>query len=436
MGPRTVLEVTDSPIKKPCAAKICDVTPAPSDEGLPIVDSAVAIQAIMSVKEAALLSADSNASPSSNAASSPSTSSHVAASEGCNNLSDSSETRVSSATDSPATSVSPRETGLPKEKASSLVRKAQDTDIEDIYEDNGLSTKLLQWKALIEDETMCWQVDKRLTRLPSHTRNVALSFLWSLCCNTGIHSSFAEAISLLDAFSARAPEKVQTSLAATCMAIVQALLSFDGVPLLVHKCVDAPLVAALSSAGHKCEINEHTASEIKSLEICLLTTMRGHIKLPSLLWWVEAYAKRLELRIRSELETSLAWARAKSFHCANPIVLSRSLVGYTAPRHIAAGLLAVNVACAGLVAFHDLCPEGVDIVQWRTMLLQSRCADNLPVCILSQEFAEGMLDELQEVCSCCLEDLQVGAAVALEYMCVEATSEYVSTTPASRTYQV
>eukprot|EP00928_Gymnodinium_smaydae_P001489 TRINITY_DN10546_c0_g1_i1.p1 TRINITY_DN10546_c0_g1~~TRINITY_DN10546_c0_g1_i1.p1 ORF type:complete len:197 (-),score=17.42 TRINITY_DN10546_c0_g1_i1:416-1006(-) len=187
--------------------------------------------------------------------------------------------------------------------------------------------------------------------------------------------------------------------------------------------VDVQWMAALTRAGHPCVINQPMMQEIKSRQLCLLRVLDGNVKLPSLLWWVAAYGRRFELSSGSEFAASLIVAVARSVQSASSISWSRSLVGGTVPRHIAAGLLAVNVACACLIPLHALRPQGVGIVQWQTMFLQSRLHASVPECRLSQELAQGMLDVLQAVCACSLDDVQSGCVAALEGICAVLLAE-------------
>eukprot|EP00928_Gymnodinium_smaydae_P096326 TRINITY_DN8484_c0_g2_i1.p1 TRINITY_DN8484_c0_g2~~TRINITY_DN8484_c0_g2_i1.p1 ORF type:complete len:623 (+),score=71.24 TRINITY_DN8484_c0_g2_i1:49-1917(+) len=330
-----------------------------------------------------------------------------------NYQSDMSETQMTSAALSPASRSSQPETATVM-----LAHTDQDLDddIESRYFDSGVSTSLLELHAAIEDETMQVQSSREAMGLPAHTRDVALVFIASLCRNIGAPFFFAEATSLLDAYCTRAPEKAQASLAATCIAIVGLVLSFYYAkkPFDLSTMVDAQSMAALSSAVDQCEISEDMANEIKSRQLCVLQSLNGSVKVPSLAWWVSMYASRFQLSIQTELEASLAWAAERSEQSANSILTMRSLAGgKTASRHIAAGLLAVNVARAGLIDFRNLCPAGVGVVQWQAMFLQSRLGTDVPVCRLAPKFADGIIAALTEACACSLEDMQTGSAAAL-----------------------
>eukprot|EP00928_Gymnodinium_smaydae_P006664 TRINITY_DN12374_c0_g3_i1.p1 TRINITY_DN12374_c0_g3~~TRINITY_DN12374_c0_g3_i1.p1 ORF type:complete len:292 (-),score=31.91 TRINITY_DN12374_c0_g3_i1:450-1325(-) len=286
--------------------------------------------------------------------------------------------------------------------------------------------------AASEDAAMCAPVGERQSELPAAVRSIALTFLGCLCRNAGVPILWPEAVALFDAYSARKPQKAQACLPATCFAVVVSLLQFEGDNdnSYYSTLIDAGSISGLARLGFRCSA-EGILEESKPQCWCLLRTMEGNIKVPTLQSWVAAYTKRLDICMHFMFAASLAWSCSNATTYAQRILMQQSLVNKKPQRHTAAGLFALSLMQAGLIHVHSLRPSCLNAEQWEDLILQSGVTRKVPELGLPQDDAARVLTMLQVATACSVADLQVGTCAALQCKhSIVASEDKVS----SRTY--
>eukprot|EP00928_Gymnodinium_smaydae_P048443 TRINITY_DN32391_c0_g1_i1.p1 TRINITY_DN32391_c0_g1~~TRINITY_DN32391_c0_g1_i1.p1 ORF type:complete len:377 (+),score=52.53 TRINITY_DN32391_c0_g1_i1:55-1131(+) len=294
----------------------------------------------------------------------------------------------------------------------------EDYMFQDEFENMGVANELLEMNACREDEVHGVQSKSLQGRLQPRLRAIALSFLWKLLYSAGFVKQWAEAVTLLDAYCTKSEGKAADSLPATCLAIFRILVLFEhdrprDLGLLLEQLSSE---SELSGFGFPCDSSWPTDEEVKRRQISLLQTMEGNVKLPSLLWWVTAYSLRLDICTGKVLATSIDWAFTQSMNQAQAVLTHHASSHWKSPRRISAGLFAMNLVQAGLLAVNDLRPLHVSATQWARLLKGTGLEHGDPPFALPKEYSERVFESLELATTLSAGDIQDGCQSSLEIM--------------------
>lgn len=259
------------------------------------------------------------------------------------------------------------------------VAKGEPDDIakarEDALDDHYVPTELINEWISREDKVWISSCDN-FVQLPTKVRHLAAKFMAEAVETLDLlPSSWFLAVTLLDAYSLRAPGGLEVkNLAAVCVVIVKLLHKMD-----VADCrwnVEAMITCIASKAvlfAHCLQTLGYDAIHVSAdtivvQERILLTTFQWKISMTSHEMWISMFCERFHVLTGTALQPSVKWIQEQSIFFASRLLMWQATSERLLPRRVVCGLIGLNMVRARLLPLQALQPPTLCLQQWEGLL--------------------------------------------------------------------